>query len=168
MVRVATLLLVVALSGCGGGAVMLTDQSDLADLNRRIAGRDCRVKLLSGDVHQARDLTVTRSVTTWRTRPGRGIRPSSGPQEFERRTTEISSIAIKSRAKGAGKGLLWGLGIGTGVASIAVVTTSEGQSGWGPVAFVGFGGMGTVLGTLIGVVGGSWREYSLVGSDDPE
>jgi len=157
-------VLLLLLSGCGGGTVVLADRSDIADLNRRTSGRDCRVKLVSGDVHRARDLVVTQSVTTWRTPPPRRSRLPTEPQEFERRTTEIYSIAVKSRAKGARKGLLWGLVIGVGAGSIAALTTPEEQSEWRGVAVVGFGVLGTGLGTLIGTGVGSWEEYSLMGS----
>jgi hypothetical protein len=89
---------------------------------------------------------------------------------FERRTTDIHSIAVRSHAKGARKGLLWGLVIGVGVGSIAAVATpdDQGDPGWGGVAVVGFGVLGTGLGTLFGTAVGSWAEYRLIGSRPPD
>jgi hypothetical protein len=137
---------------------------DLDDINAKLAGRVVRVRLVDGTDMLAHNVRVSADSVSMQPRMLRDANWWLAPRRALP-ISEVGSIEVTRRGRGALEGALFGLGIG-GVAGVAIgAATSEGSilSAQESVILGGlvFGVLGTGLGLIIGVGVGSKDVYDL-------
>ena len=142
---------------------------DLDDINARLAGRMVRVKLVDGTELVAHDVRISADSVFFRPQMFPHLE-SAWPARVERElpTSEVGSIEVTRRGRGAADGALIGFGIGlvAGAAIGIAVDEADEASIWSTetAALVGgfvFGVLGTGVGAIIGVGLGSTEVFDL-------
>jgi hypothetical protein len=169
---IAVLSAVSVLAGCA--RVRPVDPAaagpDLGDINRKVAGRSVLVKLVDGTVLRARDVIVSESSVSFREE-----RFTSAEHEWPAREarrlpiSEVASIEVTSRSRGALDGALYGLGAGVLLGALIGAVTFEPTgdlliSSSGDAAILGglvFGVIGAGFGFLVGSSVGSTAVFDL-------
>ena len=166
---IAALSIVLLLAGCA--RVRPADPRaagvDLDDINAKLAGRMVRVRLVDGTELIAHDVRISADSVFFRPQMFPHLEspwPWPAREGRELSISEVDSIEVTRRGRGAADGALIGLGIGAAAgAAIGASWEDSGLSTGATALVLGtvFGVLGTGVGLIIGVGLGSTEVFDL-------